>query len=192
MFYLEAGEIKAEAGYWTLVPQWYEKDVTWVKGRTGNPSLRLKEGQRVHFNSRVDTLTSSLGWQRYLKENRCIAFLSHYFEWSDEEMLSRADEKSVGKFWVKDQDAFPVAGIYSYIPGPDGAPLMTFSIITTDPNKTMAGLPHHRMPAILDEPRAKAWLAPDTAEPHKLLTSFPDEKMDSHVEAAGDFYRLLL
>lgn len=55
----------------------------------------------------------------------------------------------------------------------------------------MKALPHHRMPAILDEKSAKAWLAKDTAEPEALLTPLPDSQMDGEVVPATEFATLV-
>lgn len=191
VFFERDGEIRTTSGSWTLVPPWLQREVRWVTGKTGNPAMRLERGGKVHFNSRIDTLTGSIGWQRLLKSNRCIVFLSHYFEWSDEEMLNLNQMKFAGKFWVKNQEAFPVACIYSYIMGPGRIPLLTFSIITTEPNEKMKALPHHRMPAILDKDRARQWLARDKESPEALLLPFPDEKMEEQTEAANEFYKLV-
>jgi len=166
--------LRASAGYWTLVPKWFTKDLKWTSTKSGKPSLHVGGG-RVHFNSRIDTLTSSPGWRRLLQHNRCLIFLNSYYEWSDEEMLGQG-QKKVGRFAVKGSEGFPVAGIYSWIDGPDGEPLLTFSIITTAPNEMMTALPHHRMPAILDVETAKSWLEPASTQPEGLIQTFPEKK----------------
>jgi len=190
VFFTHDDQVETAAGYWTLVPKWFEKNIRWAVSKTGKPALRIEGGGRVHFNSRRDTLTSSPGWRRYLQHNRCLVFLSCYYEWSDDEMLGKG-VKQAGRFAVRGQEAFPVAGIYSWITDQENRPLLTFSVITTEPNEMMKALPHHRMPAILDQSTAKAWLAKDTPEPEALLTPLPDSQMDGEVVPATEFAALV-
>ena len=54
-----------------------------------------------------------------------------------------------------------MAGIYDKWMQPDGEFLITFSIITTDPNALIAPI-HDRMPVILSEENEQKWINKET------------------------------
>jgi len=65
---------------------------------------------------------------------------------------------------------------------PDGTPLYSFTIVTTDPN-SLLGPVHNRMPAILLPEHEAKWLDPTVTDPaflSPLLKPYPAELMDGY------------
>ena len=171
--------LRAHAAHWTLVPPWAERSMSWGTTKTGTPAMRFAGSQRVHFNSRADTLTSSAGWQRLLRHHRCLILASTYTEWSDVEMLAPGEAKRTGVFSLRDEPLLPLAGIGCWVMDAIGRPLLTVSVITTLPNDMMRRLPHHRMPAILRAEAIPAWLNRDEVNPERWISTTPDEALTS-------------
>lgn len=77
---------------------------------------------------------------------------------------------------------FAFAGLWDSWKKPDGSTLHTFTIITTEPNELLKPI-HNRMPVILNDNDAMAWLGHDGGDlSHalSLLTSFPADLMDAY------------
>ena len=65
---------------------------------------------------------------------------------------------------------------------PDGSTLRTFTIITTEPNDLLKPI-HNRMPVILNDNDAMAWIGHDggdLAHALSLLKPFPADLMDAY------------
>lgn len=181
-------EIVPEIAYWQLVPPWIEARASIVTTRSGQP--RLRPPPRTHFNSRQDTLIGSPGWRRMLQRNRGVVFASSFLEWSDEAMLAGRD-KLVGRFELADGQLMALAAIWSTVATSDGDQVQTCSIVTTGPNSLLEGLPHHRMPAILQGDELFRWLDPRTESPEGLLRPTPDDEIRAEILPAREYGRLL-
>jgi putative SOS response-associated peptidase YedK len=94
-------------------------------------------------------------------------------------------------FALKSGKPYAFAGLWERWRPKDGAPLETFTIVTTDPNELVEPM-HDRMPAILEPHEYDRWLTtdPDNANPNTkptagdasrppidLLRPYPAEKM---------------
>jgi putative SOS response-associated peptidase YedK len=83
---------------------------------------------------------------------------------------------------MNDRKPFAFAGLWDIWTGPDGSPVKTCTIITTEPNDLMA-LIHNRMPAILHPRDYAKWLNPSPQTPDSLLPllkPYPDEHMNAY------------
>ena len=67
-------------------------------------------------------------------------------------------------FALASGEPYAFAGLWESWCPKDGAPLETFTILTTDPNQLMEPI-HNRMPAILAPDRIKSWLRPGDISP---------------------------
>lgn len=181
-------EVVPEVAYWQLVPPWIEARPSIVTTRSGQP--RLRPPPRTHFNSRQDTLTGSPAWRRMLQRNRGVVFASSFLEWSDEEML-QGRQKLVGRFSLADGKLMALAAIWSTVTTSDGDHAQTCSIVTTAPNSLLEGLPHHRMPAILQGDDLFRWLDPLTERPECLLHPTSTEEIEAVILPAREYARLL-
>jgi len=173
---VENDAIVHDRAYWTLVPPWIGESPRTVPSSMGD--LRLDPPRGTHFNSRKDTLLRRKGWKRLLERQRCLVLASGFLEWSDAEMLrATGGPKRVGKYRLTEGRVMPLAGIWSSNDG-----ILTFSVITCEPNGLLETLPHHRMPAILQGEQVRAWLDPANEHPEECLVSTPSEEFESLVE----------
>ena len=68
---------------------------------------------------------------------------------------------------MQDRQPFAMAGLWSKWPSPDGSELLSFTILTTSPNKLLKPI-HDRMPVILDQGDEEMWLDPSIRDIEKL------------------------
>jgi putative SOS response-associated peptidase YedK len=83
---------------------------------------------------------------------------------------------------LKEGGLFSLAGLYETWTAPDGTKLHTCAVLTTEPNRLMAGI-HDRMPVILRREDEPLWLDRRVREPgtlRKLLVPYPAEEMAAY------------
>ena len=152
---------------WGLVPHW-AKDETL--------------GNRL-FNARAETVDTLPSFRDAFKSGRVIVPIDAFYEWENPEHLealgtpiSKKAPKQPWAFLPASGGHFALAGLASIRTGANGAPLRTFTLITTEAN-AVVGRIHDRMPVMLNtlEERA-AWLNERTpiAEIRSLLGPAPD------------------
>ncbi|MEM7660398.1 MAG: SOS response-associated peptidase [Bacteroidota bacterium] len=128
------------------------------------------------INARAETVAEKPSFRTAFQRYRCLVLADGFFEWK--KTLS-------GKIphWITlaDESAFAFAGLSESWTSPEGKPLHTFTVITTEPNELMVDI-HDRMPAILTEETARLWLQPDLVEKdaQALLQPFPAGLMKAH------------
>lgn len=142
---------------WGLVPSWAK-----------DPKI----GYRT-INARGDTVAVKPSFRAAFKRRRCLIPADGFYEWK------KLNEKHKQPYYItrRDERPFAFAGLYEHWAAPDGAPLDTCTIITTDANAPMARL-HDRMPVILADADFDAWLDPsrqDAGELQALLRPAPDD-----------------
>lgn len=138
------GEVK-----WGLYENWWAE------------KLDLK---RPLWNARSEKVFSSGLYKRLAKSQRCVVLATGWFEWKDIPGRKTGDPYN---FCMKDRSVMMFAGLWTkrYLEKDVGED--NFTIITTDPN-TMAAKFHDRMPVILNDAQAKAWLDPQYKDLEKL------------------------
>ena len=152
---------------WGLVPHW-AKDETL--------------GNRL-FNARAETVETLPSFRDAFKSGRVIVPIDAFYEWENPEHLealgtpiSKKAPKQPWAFLPASGGHFALAGLASIRTGTNGAPLRTFTLITTEAN-AVVGRIHDRMPVMLNtlEERA-AWLNERTpiAEIRSLLGPAPE------------------
>jgi putative SOS response-associated peptidase YedK len=105
---------------------------------------------RYVTNARDDKLLTSSAWKRPVASGRCLVPADGFYEWTGPK-----GGKWEVLFHLPDNRPFFFAGIWSRDPiGEDRG----FALVTGKPNPIVAALPHDRMPVILDECGAMAWL----------------------------------
>jgi putative SOS response-associated peptidase YedK len=135
------------------------------------------------INARAETITTSAVFREAIKRRRCLVPADAFYEWQ------KIDAKTKQPYAIalKDQESFAFAGLWETwqdrTPGKaTGQPLLSFTIITTDPNELMEPF-HDRMPVILDPDNYSRWLTPADKEnpqlPLDLLRPYPADKMRS-------------
>ena len=152
---------------WGLVPHWAKDE-----------SL----GNRL-FNARAETVETLPSFRDAFKRSRVIVPIDAFYEWENPEHLealgtpiAKKAPKQPWAFLPANGAHFALAGLASMRTGANGAPLRTFTLITTEAN-AVVGRIHDRMPVILNtlEERA-AWLNERTPlnEIRSLLGPAPD------------------
>jgi putative SOS response-associated peptidase YedK len=109
-----------------------------------------------------------------LKTRRCLVPADAFYEWQQLD----AKRKQPFAFALKSGEPYALAGLWERWKPKDGAPLETFTVLTTDPNELTEPM-HNRMPVILEKKDYERWLeAGDPARPPvDLLRPFPAEEM---------------
>jgi putative SOS response-associated peptidase YedK len=132
----------------------------------------FKLPQRLLFNTRSDTVATTKFWKEKFADKRCIIPASSFFEWQGEKGHKTKYEVTIPRHTL-----FGMAGLWSLWKNPKTEKWEdTFSIITSDPNKTMVKV-HDRQPVILEANEYDEWLSETERPPIHLLRVFPDSAM---------------
>ena len=148
---------------WGLVPAWSRDEAIGV-------SL---------INARAETLTDKPAFREAFRRRRCLIVADGFYEWQP---LGRS--KQPWRFVREDGGVLLFGGLWeSWLPPGQTAPLESFTVITTTPNRVVAPV-HDRMPACLDPESAALWL--DPSSPLDLLRSL----LKASSEAGWHGYRV--
>lgn len=160
----EGGAVIGQPMRWGLVPFWAD-----------DPSI----GARM-INARGESVVEKPAFRRAFASRRCLVPADGFFEWKK---LGRG-LKQPYHIQLRGSALFAFAGLWEeWRPKDkkDAAPLVTFTIITTEANDLVREI-HDRMPVILRPEDEAAWLDPanaDTAALEKLLHPYPAEAMEA-------------
>jgi len=127
------------------------------------------------INARAETILEKPTYKRLIKSKRCLVIADGFYEWQ-----KKVDKKIPYRIFLKNDELFAFAGIWDHW-GEGENEFYSFSIITTTPNKLVAGI-HDRMPVILEPEDESGWLQDGTPIDRVLamLRSYPAEKMDAY------------
>ncbi|HMB99332.1 MAG TPA: SOS response-associated peptidase [Balneolaceae bacterium] len=144
---------------WGLIPFW---------AKDQNPKYSM-------INARQETITEKKSYSKPFISQRCIVPANGFYEWRKEE-----NGKQPYYITFTDKTFMSFAGIYERWQGEGGKKINSFTIITTDANKTVSNL-HDRMPAILHEEEFSFWLDPannDTKALKEILLPYEDNGIE--------------
>jgi putative SOS response-associated peptidase YedK len=156
----ESGKREVSLLRWGLVPSW---------------ARDAKVGYST-INARAEEAATKPAYREALKKRRCLVPADAFYEWQ------RPDEKTRLPFAIglKSGEPYALAGLWESWKPREGAPLETFTILTTGPNELMEPI-HNRMPVILAACDYSRWL--DAGDPGRppvdLLRPFPAEEMEA-------------
>jgi putative SOS response-associated peptidase YedK len=144
---------------WGLIPHWAE-DMS-IAAQT--------------INARVETVLDRPAFRQAVRTGRCLVLADGFYEWK-----KTGAGKQPFRVTLKAAQPFFFAGISDTWKHPDGYRITSFSIITTPPNALMADI-HDRMPAILSDDAALAWIDPrqDAEELVALLRPYEATAMEA-------------
>ena len=146
---------------WGLVPSWAK-----------DPKI----GFRM-INARSEGIETKPSFRHAFKKQRCLVPADGFYEWE------KAETGKIPQYIrLRQGSLFAFAGLWEYWQQPDGSPLHTYTIITTEPNVTVKPI-HDRMPVILNPDREDDWLNPDNQDPEflrTLLKPYPANQMESY------------
>ena len=121
---------------WGLIPSW-----------ANNPSI----GNKM-INARSETVAEKPSFKNLFRSRRCIIPADGYYEWQKVGKL-----KIPMRIVLKSRDIFGLAGLWDLWQNPNGDPLYTFTILTTEPVNSVQDI-HNRMPIILQPDNEQFWL----------------------------------
>lgn len=147
------GKREVEMLRWGLVPFW-AKD--------------LKIGTKM-INARCEGVEAKPSFRAAVKQRRCIVPASGFFEWQGE-----PGHKQPYAITVPGQQLFAFAGLWECWKPPEGDPVETFTIITTDANAQVSRI-HDRMPVILPMEAIDTWLGGPPEAACALLKPYEGE-----------------
>lgn len=122
---------------WGLIPFWAK-----------DPAI----GNKL-INAKSETLAEKPSFKYAFAKRRCLVIADGFYEWQ------KKGKASSQPIYVRRRDGglFAFAGLWEEWKAPDGSPLATCTIITTEPNELIAQF-HHRMAVILNPEEEAVWL----------------------------------
>jgi putative SOS response-associated peptidase YedK len=125
------------------------------------------------FNARIETIASAPAYREATRSRRCVILADGFYEWRRDENGAKTP------FWIHraDGEPFAFAGLWERWRArrPAEEDVESCTIVTAPANEFMAPI-HSRMPVVLSDARATAWLAPEPFTPSEALdVLFPDE-----------------
>lgn len=139
---------------WGLVPSWAKQ----LRSVTNT------------FNARAETLATKGVFKDALKHRRCLVPVDGFYEW-----------RQVGKLrqplhiTLASHRPFSFAGLWDTWTSPEGLRVVSFTIVTTEPNAFMGAI-HTRMPAVIAPADRHRWLT-DEASSAQLLAPWAGEPL---------------
>lgn len=133
---------------WGLIPHWAD-----------DPSI----GNRL-INARAESVADKPAFRDAFRARRCLVLADGFYEW---QRTAGGATKVPVYIHSPDGRPFAFAGLWERWRPPDGDPLYTCTIITTDATPSLRPI-HDRMPAILSPSQRLPWIRHDTT-PADLL-----------------------
>ncbi len=148
--------------HWVVRRKYEDREVLPALWGLINSWAKDRKRAAAQINARVETLDTRSAFKEAFRKRRCLVPADGFFEWI-------GPKKARRPIWFHNQDGglLLFAGLYEYWqPEPDVWE-RTFTIVTTDANKTVADV-HNRMPVILTAEQAEAWMYQDETDLEKL------------------------
>jgi len=152
---------------WGLVPSWAKE---------------VSVGSRL-FNARAESVPDKAAFRTAFERRRCLVPASGYYEWRK---LGGQDGSSTGRgkpqkqaYFITPQDGsvMAFAGLWEFWRSPEGAPVVSTTIITTEAPEPMTRI-HDRMPLVLPASEWAQWLDPSIPGGELLeMLSPPSEEL---------------
>lgn len=159
---VDGDERRLEMLRWGLIPSW-SKD----------PAI----GNRM-INARAETLTEKPSFKRLVGKRRCLVLADGFYEWKVE---AGGGGKTPMRIALKSREPFSFAGLWDHWKDPEGREIRTFTIVTTQANRSLAQI-HDRMPVILNPEDEEAWLdlKVEASRAVDLLRPYPEDELEAY------------
>jgi putative SOS response-associated peptidase YedK len=165
--YAELDNSRLLEGYkWGLIPSWAK-----------DPAI----GYRM-INARAETLVEKPSFRSALRRRRCLVPADGFYEWPKEEKAAKSEPRQPLHIRTNNGELFAFAGLWDEWQSPDGSPIRTCTIITTEPNELLSTV-HHRMAVMLPREFEEAWLdntLDDVPELLNILKPYPADTMEMY------------
>ncbi|KAB2879248.1 SOS response-associated peptidase [bacterium] len=136
----ENDKLKMKLMKWGLVPSW-----------APDP----KKFGFSTINARSEEIHTKASYKNLIPKRRCLIVADSFYEF---EKVGK--EKRPVRFMMKDKSVFSFAGLYDVWKKEGQNPIVSCTILTTQPNKTVAKY-HNRMPVMLEAVNERPWLDPE-------------------------------
>jgi putative SOS response-associated peptidase YedK len=156
--------------HWIVRAKYEDRELLPAMWGLVNSWAKDKKRAAQQINARAETLESRLGFKDAFRKRRCVVPADGFFEW-----VGAKNVRQPIWFHRPDSGLLLFAGLYeSWQPKP-GEWERTFTIVTTDANEVV-GRVHDRMPVILSDEEADAWMLPneDVKKLGQLLVPAPE------------------
>jgi putative SOS response-associated peptidase YedK len=148
---------------WPLVPFWLRGELP----RYSTANCRSEHGEP--FSATVAGKPAFReAWKR---RRRCLVPMSWFYEWDKRDKPSQP-----WRVLPAGEPLLVMAGLWDRTAAPNGEPFDSFTILTTEPNRQLAEIGHHRSPVLLEPGAFEAWLNAEPAEAEALIAP-PGEHM---------------
>jgi len=164
-----AGERVLGLVKWGLIP-------FWTKGKP----------KEAPVNARADKLATSGMFRQAFDRRRCLIPVDGFYEPKGPKPKRGEPTREQYFFSRPDDGLFALGGIWErWSPDPQSLPIDTVTIITTEPNASVAPI-HDRAPLILDEAEQDRWLDRNRAgtDVADLVRPYAGELSARHVDKA--------
>jgi len=151
-----AGERELVQVRWGFVPRWAK-----------DPSIGVKM-----INARGETVVTKASFQTAFRRHRCLLPADGFYEWQ----AQAKSPKQPMRVGMNDGSVFGLAGLYERWLSPEGEPLDTCTILTTEANAQLKPL-HDRMPLIVPPEAYEQWLDPSAPDAESLIAPFSAQPM---------------
>ena len=132
---------------WGLIPYW-AKDAS-IGAKT--------------INAVSETAAEKSAFRESMRKRRCLIPADGFYEWKQ---IGPKKEQAYN-IGIKDNGLFAFAGLWDRWKGPDGNPIESCTILTTEANSLLKEI-HNRMPVILSPADYDVWLGPGVTDPANL------------------------
>ncbi|OGG08923.1 hypothetical protein A2154_02985 [Candidatus Gottesmanbacteria bacterium RBG_16_43_7] len=158
---------------WGLVPFWAK-----------DPAIGYKM-----INARAETVIEKPAFRKAFTQGRCLVPTSGFYEWTPLRPSISSGLRGAGSLkrekipyfiHLKSADIFSFAGLFDIWHDAEGRDLLTFTILTTEPNSVIADI-HSRMPVILSKAQENVWISPSSKT--DTLTAFLTPLPSTDIEA---------
>ena len=143
---------------WGLVPRWAK-----------DPAIGAKM-----INARGETVRDKPAFRTAYRRHRCLLPANGFYEWMARD--GGTGGKQPVHVALKDGAPLAFAGIAERWLGPDGEPLDTCAIVTTEANALLTPV-HERMPVIIAPADYARWLDPTVADPADLIAPYDNDSL---------------
>lgn len=165
------GTLGLSAMTWGLIPYW--SDDASIAGKT--------------FNARAESVHTRRAFREAFERRRCLVLLDGFYEWP----LPKRRGSRPGYYRLNGGKPIALAGLWERNRHVAREPVLTCTIITTDANALLRGLPHDRMPVILPDDAIEQYLRGTPNEARDVLKPYEGGDLEtwrvsSYVNSVGN------
>lgn len=182
--------------HWELVPFYVRTSADWAHFRHGgiNPKTGRRDPPRNTLNAIGEEMLEKVSYKQAALRRRCLVLSSGFYEWRHfTPPGSKKDQAYPYHITLPDQEYFFMGGIWQpWTDQETGEMMETFAIVTTAANDLMSEVHNRkkRMPLILDEDHAEAWIREDLPEAEiRGLTSWQYPSSGMHAQTIRKDFR---